>query len=214
MSKVWELDIANKKVTIPKRFERPVSQIVKHIIDRTIKPILWADNESIEAVYMGKITSFQGYCMELIQLVEKSYSLKQRLQMDLSLYDKTISLVNSEPIFSTTKESIIETVEILKDYEMNIYHVISTRLPDLEKALKEIDAKEFLKFLYGSYIALICFWYVAYNANQNKKTLPAITEIAHKLAKELESYTETIDILSNPEEMALINKSEEVEKLS
>lgn len=211
-NKALGLNPTSKMTSIPAPLGRAGQHIIKNIGDKIIKPILWADMNKMDEVYLKKITPFQEYCTALIHLIQKQYKLKQRLEMDLTLYDETISMINKNPIFTKNIESITETVEILKDYEIIIYDIISNRLPELEKALTDIDVKDLLNSLYGSYIAIICFWYIARDSNQNRKTIPAIAEISRKLALNLASYTDTLDMMTNPEEMEMMKRAKEWER--
>lgn len=184
---------------------------VTSIISKIITPILSADIIDIEKVYTEKISSFQDSWLRLVQSTHKTHNWKQKLNRNLAFYDHTITMINSNPIFAQDKASIIDSIEILKDYEMNIYSIIVKRLALFERALNEIDVKDLLNSLYGSYMALMCFWLVARNKRQARKTIPAIAKISHKFAINLDGYIDTLDIMTNPEEMDMMERAEQWE---
>jgi hypothetical protein len=208
ISKVWKIDSANKAMKIPKKAKIPV----RNIIDKVIKPILSSEMVEVKGIYFKKITPFQTYCLDLIQLTHKTHNWKQKLNMNLSFYDNTITMINSNPIFEKNKASIIDTIDILRGYEMNIYTIIIKRLTILLDALKEIDEKDLLNSLYGSYMALLCFWYITLNEKQSQRTIPIIAEISHELAIHLEGYADTLDIMTNPEEIDMMKRAQEWER--
>jgi hypothetical protein len=94
---------------------------------------------------------------------------------------------------------------------MNIQSIIVKRLALLE-ALDNIDKKDLLTSLYGSYMALLCFWFIAGKERQNLTVIPAIAKISHTFAINVDSYAETLDIITNPKEMDMMKRAEQWER--
>lgn len=208
ITEIWKIDMANKPPMIPKGNLRiPVTRIINKIIT----PILSADIIDIERVYPEKITPFQDYWLNLIELTHKTHNWKQKPLINLAFYDHTIAMINSNPIFAKDEASIIDSVKILKDYEVTIHSIIAKRLTLLQDALNEIDVNDLLTSLYGSFMALVCFWIIA-RKSQSGKAISEIAKISHKLAINLDSYTDTLDIMTNPEEMDLMKRAEHWER--
>lgn len=136
--------------------------------------------------------------------------------MNAAFYDRTLKLVKRDPIFAHDKPLITDTIETLKDFEMTIRSIVvnNNRLALLEDAIKtdEIDVNDLLYTLYGSYLALVCFWIMARNDRERGKIISDIAKISHKLAISLDSYTDSLDIMTNPEEMDVMKRAEQWER--
>jgi hypothetical protein len=214
LSKIWKIDRGGGKdrLLTPKgRLRWPVNNIVS----RVTTPILTTGITRIETIYHEKIKEFQECWIDLVEAYQRSNKPKQKLstKMNLAFYNRTLILVKSDPIFATDMGMIIDTVETLRDYEMNIHSMIVKRRTLLEEALNnDINKNDFLNSLYGSYMALVCFWYVARNKRQSERLLPAITKISHKFAIDVDSYIETLDIITNPKEMDMMKRAEQWER--
>jgi hypothetical protein len=206
ISKVWRIHLPNKSTTIRRRGLRiPVIRIINKIII----PILSADIMEVERVYSEKITPFQNYWLDLIQSAHKPHDWKQKPIMNSAFYDRTITMINSTPFFDKESTSIIDTVEILKDFEMNICSTIGKKPRLFEYALDKVDVKDLLDSLYGSFMALLCFWYIERNEKLSGKSIHTIVQISHRFAIKLDGYIDTLDIMTNPEEMEMMKKSAE-----
>lgn len=214
ISKIWRIDTGgDKPLLIPrKKLRRPVTSIINKII----RPILAADTSDIERVYYQKIKLFQEQWLNLVQVTDKTHRWKQKTSMNPAFYDRTLKMVRSDPIFANDKPSIIDTIETLKDYETTIQTIFidNNRLTLLQNASKseEIDVNDLLYSLYGSYMALVCFWIIARSSRESEKVVYDIAKISHKLAISLDSYNDTLDIMTNPEEMDVMKRAEQWEK--
>jgi hypothetical protein len=205
INKIWPIDVIAKPLRIPRgRLRVPVTRIISKIII----PILSSDTNSIEKVYTGKIGPFQDYWVKLIQSTSKARLVKP----NLTYYDRTFTMIKSNPIFARDKEIIMEIAEILKDYEINIHTKFSDRQTFPEEALNDINVNDFLNSLYGSYLALMCFWLAARNQTQNLKIISSIARVSQKLAINLDGYNETLDIMTNPEEMDMMKRAKHWER--
>jgi hypothetical protein len=103
-------------------------------------------------------------------------------------------MVNSDPIFMNDKELITETVKILKDYENAIQTIIVHSLALLNHALSKINLNGFLNSLYGSFLALVCFWIIASNKRHKSTIIHAIAKIGHGYAIEIGGFIDTLGI--------------------
>lgn len=215
LSKIWRIDIGgDKQLLIPSgKLRWPVTSIVNKVIN----PILSTEVTDMERIYHEKIKPFQECWINLVEVYQKNKA-KQQPSMNLSFYDRTLKLVEADPIFNGVKSTIIETVEILKDSEMTISSIINSattnRMKLLEDVLRlnEIDVNDFLNSLYGSYMALVCFWYIVRNKRHCKTLIPIISGISNILAVNLGSYAETLDIVTDLKEMDLMKRAEQWER--
>jgi len=212
ISRIWKIDKGEKPLLIPRGKLR---WLVTSIMNKVTNPILSTDIADIDRIYYEKIKPFQECWFNLVRVSDQTQNWKLKLNMNLAFYDRTLKMVNSDPIFANYKPSIIDTVEILKDYEMTIHSIIDTsnRLKLLQDALRlnEIDVNDFLNSLYGSFMALMCFWIIARNKRRNERIVPVIARISHDLAINLDSYVETLDVITNPEERDLMKRAEQWE---
>jgi hypothetical protein len=216
ISKIWKIDKnegSNESSLIPKgKLRWPVNSIKDNITN----PILLTNKTDIQIVYSEKIKPFQDGWLNLVQVNHdhKTPDWKQKMNMNLAFYDRTLKMVKGNPIFANDDLLIIETVEILKDYEMTIHAIIVKRLTLFENIIrqKEIDVDDFLNSLYGSFMALVCFWIIARTKGYDERIVPVIARVSHDLAVKLDSYTETLDILTSPEERDMMNRAEQWER--
>jgi hypothetical protein len=215
LSKIWKIDIGgSKRLLIPSgKLRRRVTSIVNKV---TI-PILSTGPLDIERVYQEKIRSFQECWINLVEVYQQGNKKpKPEPSMNIAFYDRTLRMVKNDAIFASDTPLIRDTVQILKDYETTLHSVkISTvRMKLLEDALRlnEIDVNDFLNSLYGSYLALVCFWIIGRNNRHGERLIPFISKISRDLAINLDNYTETLDIVTNPEEMDLMKRAEQWER--
>jgi len=134
--------------------------------------------------------------------------MQQLVNADQEYYDKVTEQIKSNTVMSPhSKQESLEIITILKDYQANILPIISKRLALLEEALHEIDRKDLFRSLYGSILASICIGTLLGLPDfQSKQKFETLAHQGHELAKNLDGYIDTLDILTNPDEDARIRK--------
>ena len=214
ISKIWRIDTGgNKPLLIPrKKLRWPVTSIINKIIS----PILTADIIDTERLYYQKIHDFQELWPSLLQFTDIGHKNKQDAFVNLAFYDRTLKMIKKEQIFGNDNTSITETIESLKDFEITIQSILNkpNRISLLEEEINsnEIEVNDLFYSLYGSYLGLVCFWIIARNSKGNERAAHKIAKIIHKLAISLDSYTDTLDIMTNPDEIDIMKHSEKWER--
>ena len=153
-----------------------------------------------------------------ILLLKKKQTLKEILsftKMNLEAYDFYIQKINNAGWLSTdTKTMALTIVESLKDYSETITIIIQYRKDILDNEFRKIELsqlEDFYKSLYGSMFALICVItsIMTESVNYSKTSvLAGIINQGYQFAQNLDSYTDTLDIMTNPKELELFENAE------
>ena len=195
--------------------ERPVQTVVNHIKDEVIDPILFAGHGLTEFEFDGRISRFRELCLQLIKLISKKYSVQDLVKVDMAMFHEAVKMAKrTKWEQSRSAEAAILLIDNLKDYELNISMIMVNKKPLLAEAITKIDAPDFLKSLYGSYLAFLCmFLTMALPKYYNKRMkMEIVVNHANEFVRKLDSYTDTLDILTNSEEVEMMKRAEEWEK--
>ena len=97
---------------------------------------------------------------------------------------------------------VLALLESLKDFDSIYLDIATTRQEQLEKALDDIksegDIEDLEKTIAGTALVFFSILF-AKEAMKDDKTLEKLLNIADEYSKGLESWADTIDIMSNPE---------------
>jgi hypothetical protein len=89
--------------------------------------------------------------------------------------------------------------------------IAKERPEEVELALKQIDIDDLKKNLLNALLAFFTILYIVTSEEKEyyKEKLSKLVDLSKVYSEEMESYVDTIDILSNPKTMESIRKSEE-----
>lgn len=203
-------NILNNKQSGDFRHNTQIQKIQIHVAKKIILPIIEKDSKKPNPLSDKKINDFTKSCLNLSDILKREYKMEQLMDSDMKHYDKITLQINDNTVMSRhSKEEALQIIEILKDYQTNMVPIVNKRLPLLEEAIHQIDIKDLLKSLYGSLLSFVCIGTLLGVPNsQSKQKFETLAHQGHELAKNLDNYTDTLDILTNPDELDFLNKSE------
>ena len=85
------------------------------------------------------------------------------------------------------------------------------RSQELREVVKQLDLDDCIKSFYGTLLAIICIIELTKSGSSiDVEKLKILVELGKKYSDDLDTYIDTLDILSNPKEMELVKKSDEI----
>lgn len=190
--------------------ELEILKIQNKIMNKIVIPILKKEYKKEPPLSNKKIREFFKCCMKLSEITYNKNNAQELAETTLMVYQKGIDKIQQNSVITPhSKQEFIETTEILIDYTENINSIINQRFALLEKAIEQIDLEDLFDSLYGSILSFFCIYFLIDMPElQDQNKFTRITEFGHDLAKNLDGYIDTIDILTNPDEDARIRKIE------
>jgi hypothetical protein len=191
-----------------------------------IIPILKTDIDNIEVKFNELQPIIASWLNEVItmvvdrQLEEGKVVTRNDFNKIANFYFDSFKeakkFVQSSSLAPDIRKKIIQTIDNLIDYENVLLGIAIERQEELELALKQIDVDDLKKNLLNALLAFFTVLYVVTSGEKeyDKEKLSKLVNLAKVYSEEMESYVDTIDILSNPKTMELIRKSEEYYNLN
>jgi hypothetical protein len=198
-------------------YEDFLKGMVSVMSENIVIPILHHGIEDIEKEFVKHIPSVGLMLKELnAKLYEnKNEDLSEVTKEVFSYYNLLKQYIKEDPVIGANlRVKIVELLESLKDFD-NIYLGIArTRPEQLGKALDEIqsegDIEDLEKNIAGTALAFFSVLVFAKEGMNNDKKLEKLLKIADDYAKGLESWADTIDIMSNPESVEAMKEAEKI----
>jgi hypothetical protein len=137
-------------------------------------------------------------------------------KLNFESFEKLKHAVELSELDLDIRKKIIHTIDNLSDYENVLLGIAIERPEELELALKQIDVDDLKKNLLNALLAFFTILYIITSEEKeyDKEKFFKLVNLAKEYSKEMESYVDTIDILSNPKTMESIRKSEEYYNLN
>jgi hypothetical protein len=144
-------------------------------------------------------------------LASQQNNLSKLAELDQTFLNKILHIVReaSPEIGTYASAKVAESVKRLMDYENVLLGIAIKRPVQLAEALKEVDVNDLLKSVYGTLLALVCIFTILKEQNYDHKKVKMFVNLTEEYSATIESYADTIDIMSNPEEMELLKRSEQ-----
>jgi len=192
--RVQDRQIDNKEIRITKKIIFPIIK-----------------SKSKEGIIQeSDITTFMSSCQVISHILHNKYGFKKTVQNDLEVYQMCLLKIDQSGLSNENKDMMHYLLDSLKDYTLNIIQ-ISERKKELKNIPDQIDYVDFLKSLYGSTLAFICVMIGLLGSPSIKIRTNVLTLLINegfRFATNLDSYTDTLDILTNPDELELLEKAE------
>ena len=167
------------------------------------------ENKSKNIIQESDITKFIGCCEMFKTFYSHEQNFEKTTRLSLETYDMCIMKIDQFGMSEENKNDLHHIRNILKDYTSNIAYIFN-RKKKLENIFERFDYEDFKKSLYGSLLVFICAMIII--SEPSRKIDPDIlTHLIKKgivFATDLNSYVDTIDILTNPEEFSTFSKSQ------
>ncbi len=190
-------------------------------IENIVKRILESELDDLEHEFKRSLHFFRPEFEKLNKILimrEKESQLKGN-NIDVV---QNIAVIESQ-IFQLLKEhiqaknlnedisrNILEIVNNLSDYENILLGIIIRRSNKLPKAIREIDVEDLITNIVGAYQAFYCILYmIGHQENYDSERLSKLITLGTTFSKEMDSYADTLDILTDPDEVQAIKNSKE-----
>ncbi len=199
------------EATLPKLADRVAARLLlKAITGAIVQPILDSKTVKTAKSFEDSIPSFTTLASALSDLIIRNNAdkLSYIVELEKSFYDNAVSY---HAVPSDLEAKIIETIKVFEDYQRIIFGVIAERSQELTEVVKQLDLDDCITSLYGTLLAIICIIELSRSGRSLDVTkLKILVELGKKYSDDLDTYIDTLDILSNPKEIELIKKSNEM----
>lgn len=196
---------------LPKLADRVAAKLlVKGITGSIVQPVLDSKTAKTAETFEDSINSFTTLASALSDLIIRNNvdKLAYIVELEKSYYDNAM---NYHAVPNDLEEKIIETIRVFEDYQRVVFGVIAERSQELTEVVKQLDLDDCIKSLYGTLLAIICIIELTRSGRSiDVEKLKILVELGKKYSDDLDTYIDTLDILSNPKEMELIKKSDEI----
>lgn len=190
-----------------------VAENIQYINDKIIEPILQSNDTEIHPNFQNAVIPFalKIASVNAIILESQQNNLSKFAELDQTFYDKILQIIRdvSSEIGTDSSAKIAESVKRLMDYENVLLGIVMKRPAQLAEALKEVDINDLIKSVYGTLLALACIFAILKEQRYNDKKIKIFVDLTEEYSATIEPYADTIDIISNPEEMELLKRSEQ-----
>jgi hypothetical protein len=206
-----DTDEVLKQLVLPQYLELAI-EIVSDIDTKIVKPIVESRYEEILSAFQSKLVPFSLKLSNLNRIILLSQKDMLRVaESDSKLYDKILEVIRQRDpqIGSKNTAKLIEITERMIDYENVLLGILMNRPAQLTEALKQIDVEELMNSIAAALLALACIVVILKHEKPDLKKFEILLHVADESSEVMESYSDTIDILSNPEEMELLKQSEQ-----
>lgn len=202
-------DLAKLKIREPELYEKVIG-VSTELANNVILPIIRTEYQTINPLSIEYIQKFKGYCLRSTELVSSKIAVDQIGEINL----KTLEMVKErlkkqQKLSRESVKNALRLIDVLSEYFQTTVLLIQKRKPLLEKALDDVDKEDLFLSLYGSLLAFVCFSVIlGVKKMKDDERFSAIVDAGNEYANQLDGYTDTLDILTNPEELELLRKSE------
>lgn len=99
---------------------------------------------------------------------------------------------------------ILQVAEKISDFDNVVAGIEIDRPDQLTKALREIDRHDLQWNVNSALVSFFCIISLIKDKNHDKTKLSKLLSLSEKYSENIETYADTLDILSNPEEAQVI----------
>ena len=182
-----------------------------------VNPILMSDVLDIEKRFNEQLHDFSKKVEELNKTTfEKIKEPKKIADFIFRSYDLLERIIKAKNFRVEFKQSILTTLDVLRDFDSVFLGILENRPEQLSDALDEIrkdeDFQDFETSRNGLLLSFFCMLVYVKEELEDKQKLMKILEISEKYSSNLQGWTDTIDIMSNPEEVKQVKEAEEYYK--
>jgi hypothetical protein len=187
-------------------------KVIIDIFKSHVIPVLQTDPRVLEVEFNKQLSDFSKKMDELNRTTfEKAHSLQEIMKFIFTSYDlleQTIKMYKLD-----FEEKVLNTLGILRDFDDVYLGIVMDRPEQLSKALNDIrdseDFENFEKSRTGTVFAFFCLLAYVKEEINDKQKLSKLIEIADKYSTRLLGWVDTIDIMSNPEEVKKMEEAED-----
>jgi hypothetical protein len=186
-----------------------------------VKSIVESDTKDLEVTFNRYLSSFKPKFEKVsktIMMLEKEsqhegndIELAKRIaRLEYHIYEEIKQYIRTRrDISHDIPIRILEVIDNLSDYENVLFGIIINKPHQLPIAITKVDIDDLERNIVGAYQAFFCIIYIISHQEYNHWKLSKLIDLALKYSKEMDSYIDTLDIMTDAEEIDTINKSEE-----
>jgi hypothetical protein len=187
------------------------------IFKDNVIPILMSDVLDIEKRFNEQLHDFSKKVEDVNKTTfEKIIEPKKIVDFIFRSYDLLERIIKAKNFRVEFKQSILTTLDVLRDFDSVFLGILENRPEQLSDALDEIrkdeDFQDFETSRNGLLLSFFCMLVYVKEELEDKQKLMKILEISEKYSSNLQGWTDTIDIMSNPEEVKQVKEAEEYYK--
>lgn len=190
---------------------KEIERISDEINNKLVPHILYSNISDFDVIFHESIPVFGSELKKITSHIignvrDANYDF---LRIARSVYDMYESLKKEIHIRVDLNysEQLIRFFDNLRDYENILFGIIINRLDSLNKSLKEIDLDDLKNNIHGAFLAFVCTIALVNEKNYDKRKLQTLLHLGIVYSEELIDYIDTLDILSDPDTIAAINRS-------
>jgi len=187
-------------------------EMIRDTNSKIIDPILVCKNNETVTAFEKSLVPFTIRLsgLNVIILLSQDGNLVKLASLDQKFYSDILGIVKEEISTLSVDDGmkLLDVIERLIDYQSVLLGILIKRPEQLFESLKEVNIMELVTSIYGSVLALACTLVILKEKQPNKEKISILLEIAKQHSDVMESYADTIDIMSNKEEMELLKRSE------
>jgi hypothetical protein len=198
-------------------YEDFLKRMVLYMSENIVIPILRHSIEDIEKEFVKHIPSVGVMLKELNTTLyeKKNEDLSEVTKEVFSYYNLLKQYIKEDPVISANvRVKILELLESLNDFDSIYLGIAMTRQEQLEKTLVDIESEgdidDLGKNIAGTALAFFSVLVFAKEGMNDDKKLEKLLKIAYEYSKGLESWADTIDIMSNPESVEAMKEGEKI----
>lgn len=182
------------------------------ILKSHVIPVLQTDTHTLEFQFNTQLSDFGKKMEELNRITfEKADNLQEIIKFIFTSYDLLEQTVKMYKLHF--EEKVLNTLGILRDFDDVYLGIVMNRPEQLSKALNDIrnsgDFENFETIRTGTVLAFFCLLAYVKEEINDKQKLTKLLEIADKYSTSLQGWVDTIDIMSNPEEVKQMEEAED-----
>jgi hypothetical protein len=190
--------------TVYKR-ESSLEQKIDMLYSTVITPILQSDTTDLEKSFDRILSNSQlnflvhGIAPEPA-LGKRADKLEKVARSRYLIYEDLKRFIEKDQeLNQDIRARILQVAEKISDFD-NIVTGIDINRPDqLVKALREIDRHDLRWNVNSALVSFFCIISLIKDKKHDKKKLSKLLSLAEKYSENIETYADTLDILSNPE---------------
>lgn len=175
-------------------------------------PLLQTDTRILENRFNAQLPDFSRKTEEFNRMTfEKTDNLQKIMKFIFTSYDmleRTVKMYKLD-----FEEKVLNILGILRDFDDVYLGIVMNRPEQLYKALNDIrNSKDFENFetsRTGTVLSFFCLLAYVKEEINDKQKLSKLIEIADKYSASLLGWVDTIDIMSNPEEVKEMEEAED-----
>jgi hypothetical protein len=198
-----------------------LKEIFAEIEQDIVKSIIESNAKDLEVTFNRYLSSFkpkfEKVSKTMIMLEKESQAegndielAKRIARLEYQIYEKLKQYIRSQgDLGHNIHNRITEVIDNLSDYENILFGIIINKSDQLHIAITKVDIDDLERNIVSAYQAFYCILYIISHQENNYWKLSKLIDLGLKYSKEMDSYIDTLDILTDADEIDTISKSEE-----